>query len=56
LLSVGDKKDGVGAFYVGRASGLDALAAFLLKLCVSQDEVDTALQVLTAQPTLRSPT
>jgi len=44
------KKDGVGAFYVGRASGLDALAAFLLKLGVVQAEVDVALQVLAAQP------
>jgi hypothetical protein len=50
-LSFGGKKDGVGAFYVGRASGLDALAAFLLKLGIVQDEVDTALQVLAAQPT-----
>jgi len=49
-LSFGGKKDSVGAFYVGRASRLDALAAFLLKLGVSQDEVDTALQVLSAQP------
>jgi hypothetical protein len=49
-LSFGGKKDGVGAFYVGHASGLNALAAFLLKLDVSQDEVDTALQVLSVQP------
>jgi hypothetical protein len=50
-MSFGGKKDGVRAFYVGRASGLDALVAFFLKLGVVQDEVDAALQVLAAQPT-----
>jgi hypothetical protein len=50
LDELGGKKDGVGAFYIGRASGLDALAAFLLKLGVAQDDVDSALQVLAAQP------
>jgi hypothetical protein len=49
-VSFGGKKDGVGAFSVGRASGLDALSSFLLKLGVSQDHVDTALQVLAVQP------
>jgi hypothetical protein len=36
LVSFGGKKDEVGAFDIGRASGLDALAAFLLKArCVT---------------------
>jgi hypothetical protein len=50
LVSFGGKKDGVGAFYIGRASGFDAFSAFLLRLGVARDEVDTALQALAAQP------
>jgi hypothetical protein len=49
-VSFGGKKDGVGAFSVGRASGLDALSSVLLQLGVSQDDVDMALQVLAVQP------
>jgi hypothetical protein len=34
LISFGGKKDGVGAFYLGRASGIDPLTALLRKLGV----------------------
>jgi hypothetical protein len=50
LIRFGGKKDGVGAFYLGKASGYDALAASLRRLGVSEQEMDSALQVLMAQP------
>ena len=50
LIRFGGKKDGVGAFYLGKASGYDCLAAFLRRLGVSEQEMDSALQVLMAQP------
>lgn len=56
LFSFGGKKDGVGAFYLGKAGGYDALAAFLRKLGVSEHETDSALKVLMAHGTMRSRT
>jgi hypothetical protein len=49
-VSFGGKKDGVGAFYVGTAYGLDDLANLLAKAGVLQPAVDEALQVLGIQP------
>jgi hypothetical protein len=46
LVSFGGKKDGVGAFRLGGATGSDPLTALLRKIGVSPAEVDTALQVL----------
>jgi hypothetical protein len=50
LVSFGGKKDGMGAFYLGRAAGFDPLTALLRKLGVKPADIETALQVLTAQP------
>src|SRR6266542_6696598 len=50
LVSFGGHKDGVGAFYLGRASGFGPLIALLRKLRVQPAYMETALQVLTAQP------
>ncbi len=50
LISFGGKKDGIGVFYLGRASGLDPLVALLQKIGVSPAEVETALQVLAERP------
>ena len=50
LVSFGGKKDGMGAFYLGRAAGFDPLTALLRKLGISSSDVDKALQVLLAQP------
>jgi len=50
LVSFGGKKDGVGAFSLGKASGYDALAALLEKVGVQSAAVDMALQLLSAQP------
>jgi hypothetical protein len=48
-VSFGGKKDGVGAFYLGKATGIDLLIKLLEKIGLSHDEIDVALQVLTAQ-------
>jgi len=48
LVSFGGKKDAVGAFYLGRASGFDSLVPLLQKVGVSPPDVEMALQVLTA--------
>ena len=50
LVSFGGKKDGMGAFYIGRAFGLDDLVGLLVKIGVSQSDVDAALEVLQGQP------
>ncbi len=50
MVSFGGKKDGMGAFYLGRAAGFDPLTALLRKLGVKPADIETALQVLTAQP------
>ncbi len=49
MLSFGGTEDGVGAFNLGRAFGLDDLVKQLRKVDLSQREIDTALQVLAAQ-------
>jgi hypothetical protein len=49
LVSFGGKKDGVGAFYLGKVSGFDPLTVLLRKLGVPGPIIGTALQVLTAQ-------
>ena len=49
VLSFGGTEDGAGAFNLGRAFGLDDLVKQLRKIGLSQDEMDTALQVLAAQ-------
>ena len=49
-VSFGGKKDGVGAFSLGKATGYDALASLLDKLGVQPADVEMALQVLAAQP------
>ena len=46
LVSFGGKKDSVGAFYVGRAFGIDDLIRLLPKVGVSQGEIDKALEAL----------
>jgi hypothetical protein len=50
LVSFGGTKDGVGAFYLGRATSFDSLTALLAKLALSSSVVRAALQVLTAEP------
>ena len=50
LVSSGGKMDGVGAFYLGKASGYDVLAALLEKVGVQPADVDIAFQLLSAQP------
>src|SRR5882724_7998830 len=50
LVSFGGNKDGVGAFYLGRASGFDPLTALLRKLGVPGPAMRIALQVLMAEP------
>ena len=50
LVSFGGATDGVGAFYLGRATGFDPLVTLLRKLGLSSSVVRTAVQVLTAEP------
>ncbi len=50
LVSFGGHKDGVGAFYLGKASGFDSLTSLLRKLGVPSPAMRTALQVLMAEP------
>src|SRR5882724_2082544 len=50
LVSFGGHKDGVGAFFIGQAIGIDPLTALLQKLCVPRPAMQTALQVLMAEP------
>src|SRR5215813_9780991 len=56
LLSFGGDKDGVGAFYLAKATGLDSLTALLRKLDVPGSEIAIALQVLMAEPRHKIPT
>jgi len=48
LVGFGGKKDRVGAFYLGRASGFDSLVTLLRKVGVSPADAEIALQVVTA--------
>jgi hypothetical protein len=50
LVSFGGNRDGVGAFYLARATSFDPLTALLRKLGVPGSTIETALQVLEAQP------
>ena len=50
LVSFGGNKDGVGAFYLDKASGFDPLTALLRKLGVPPPAIRTALEVLMAEP------
>ena len=55
LLSFGGEKDGVGAFYLAKATGFDPLTALLRKLGVPAPAIATALQVLMAEPSHKIP-
>jgi hypothetical protein len=48
LISFGCKKDGIGAFSLGRVIGFDSLTTLLRKVGVSPADVEMALQVLSA--------
>jgi hypothetical protein len=50
LISFGGTKDGVGAFYLGRATSFDSLTPLLSKLGLSSSVVRTAVKVLAAEP------
>ncbi len=50
LVSFGGNKDGVDAFYLGKAVGFDPLTALLRKLGVPGPAMRLALQVLMAEP------
>ena len=50
LVSFGGAKDGVGVFYLGRATGFDPLTTLLLKLGLSSSVVRTALRELITKP------
>jgi hypothetical protein len=50
LVSFGGHKDRRGAFYIGKPIGFDALTALLRQLGVPGSAIQTALQVLMAEP------
>jgi len=50
LLSFGGNRDGVGAFYLGKAIGFNPQTALLRKIGVPDPAMRTALQVLMAEP------
>jgi hypothetical protein len=49
LVSFGGNKDEVGAFYLGKPSGLDPLTALLRKLGVPGPAIRLALQALSSE-------
>ena len=49
-VTFGGVKDDVGAVIVARSKGFDALTALLRKLPISPAEIETAIRVLTSQP------
>ena len=55
MLSFGGDKDGVGAFYLAKASGFDPLTAFLRKFGVPAPDIAIALQVLMAESSHKIP-
>jgi hypothetical protein len=55
LLSFGGDKDGVGAFYLAKATGFDPLTALLRKLGVPASDIAIALEVLMAEPRHKIP-
>ena len=50
MISFGGKKDGVGTFWIGSSIDIDAVSTLLLRFGVSATEVETAVQVLMAEP------
>ncbi len=54
-MSFGGHKDAVGTFFIGQAIGFDPLTALLRKLGVPTPAMQTALQVLMAEPHHRIP-
>ncbi len=56
LVSFGGNKDGVGAFYLGKAVGFDPLTALLRKLGVSGPAMQLALLALMSEVHHRIPT
>ena len=55
MLSFGGDKDGVGAFYLAKATSFDSLTALLRKLGVPPPAIATALQVLMGEPSHKIP-
>src|SRR5215471_17595789 len=55
VLSFGGDKDGVGAFYLAKATSFDSLTALLRKLGVPPPAIATALQVLMGEPSHKIP-
>ena len=55
VLSFGGDKDRVGAFYLAKVAGFDPLTALLRKLDVPAPAIETALQVLMAEPSHKIP-
>jgi len=49
VLSFGGDKDGVGAFYLAKATSFDSLTALLRKIGVPPPAIATALQVLMSE-------
>jgi len=54
-LSFGGDKDGVGAFYLAKATSLESLTALLRKLGVPPPAIATALQVLMSESSHKIP-
>jgi hypothetical protein len=50
LISFSGKKGGVGTFWIGSSIDIDAVCTLLLRFGVSATEVETAAQVLMAEP------
>jgi len=55
VLSFGGDKDGVGAFYLAKATSFDSLTALLRKIGVSLPAITTALQVLMSESSQKIP-
>ena len=53
-ITFGGAKDDVGAVILARSKGFDALTALLRKLPISPAEIETAIRVLTSQPSYAS--
>ena len=50
LVTFGGAKDDVGTVIVAKPKGFDALTALLRKLPISPADIETAIRVLTSQP------
>ena len=55
VLSFGGDKDGVGVLYLAQVTGVDPLTPLLRKLGVTAPAIETALQVLMAEPRHKIP-